>query len=119
MLLLDTLGELAQVYPLATAVFVGGSLVPRGGHNILEPAIAGRAVIVGPHMENFQQIADDFLEAGGLIQIGSPDALAPTVLRLLHDAAHRNDVGNRARALIERNRGALDETMAALEALVR
>jgi 3-deoxy-D-manno-octulosonic-acid transferase len=118
-LLLDTLGELAQVYPLATAVFVGGSLVPRGGHNILEPAIAGRAVIVGPHMENFQQIADDFLEAGGLIQIGSPDALAPTVLRLLNDAAHRNDVGNRARALIERNRGALDETVAALEALVR
>jgi len=117
-LLLDTLGELAQVYPLATAVFVGGSLVARGGHNVLEPAVAGRAVIVGPHMENFQQIADDFLEAGGLIQIGSPEGLAPAVLRLLNDAAHRNDVGGRARALIERNRGALDETVAALEALV-
>jgi 3-deoxy-D-manno-octulosonic-acid transferase len=70
-------------------------------------------------MENFQQIADDFLEAGGLIQVDSSDTLAPAVLRLLNDAAHRNDVGGRARALIERNRGALDETVSALEALVR
>ena len=59
-LLLDTLGELAQVYALASVVFVGGSLVPSGGHNILEPAVAGKAVVVGPHMENFQEIADQF-----------------------------------------------------------
>jgi 3-deoxy-D-manno-octulosonic-acid transferase len=69
-------------------------------------------------MENFQQIADDFLEAGGLIQIDSPDGLAPAVLRVLSDPDHRSDVGGRARALIERNRGALDATVAALQALV-
>lgn len=57
-LLLDSLGELSQVYSLASVVFVGGSLVPAGGHNILEPAVSGRAVVVGPHMENFQEIAD-------------------------------------------------------------
>src|SRR4030095_15811921 len=64
--LLDTLGELVQVYPLATVVFVGGSLVPTGGHNILEPAVAGKAVIVGPYMQNFQEIAQKFRCEGAM-----------------------------------------------------
>ncbi len=70
-LVLDTLGELAQVYPLATVVFVGGSLVPAGGHNVLEAAVAGKAVVVGPHMENFQEIADQFRAEGALVQVAS------------------------------------------------
>ena len=71
-LLLDTLGELAQVYALASVVFVGGSLVPAGGHNILEPAVAGKAVVVGPHMENFQEIADQFRAESAMVQVELP-----------------------------------------------
>ena len=77
MLLLDSLGELAQVYALASVVFVGGSLVPSGGHNILEPAVAGKAVVVGPHMENFQEIADQFRSESALVQVASADELGP------------------------------------------
>ena len=114
---LDTLGELAQVYPLATVVFVGGSLVPSGGHNILEAAVAGKAVIVGPHMENFQEIADAFRAEDAMVQVRSPRVLADEVLRLLTDDGRRREVGERARRLVERNRGALRQTLDALSAL--
>jgi len=117
-LVLDTMGELAQVYPFATIVFVGGSLVPTGGHNVLEPALAGRAVIVGPHMENFQEIADEFRDAGALVQIAEAAALGPAVRRLLADAQERERLGSRARALVEGNRGALRATVEALAELV-
>ena len=76
MLLLDSLGELSQLYALASVVFVGGSLVPSGGHNILEPAVAGKPVVVGPHMENFQEIADQFRAEEALVQVASADELA-------------------------------------------
>jgi 3-deoxy-D-manno-octulosonic-acid transferase len=117
-LVLDTLGELAQVYPLATAVFVGGSLVPAGGHNILEPAVAGRAVVVGPHMENFQEIADTFRAEGALVEVRSAEDLGREVAALLVDEARRRELGDRARALIDRNRGALRATVDALAGLV-
>ena len=115
---LDTLGELARVYPLATVVFVGGSLVPKGGHNILEAAVAGKAVVVGPHMENFQEIADEFVGAGAVVQVPSADALAAEVSVLLTDAARRAALGEKARLLVHRNRGALRTTVDALAALV-
>ena len=117
-LLLDTIGELARVYPAATVVFVGGSLVPAGGHNVLEPAVAGRAVVVGPHMENFQEIAETFLAEGALVQVASEDGLAAALLDLLRDPGRREEIGRRARALVERNRGALDATLDALGRLV-
>jgi 3-deoxy-D-manno-octulosonic-acid transferase len=117
-LLLDTMGELAHVYPFATVVFVGGSLVPTGGHNVLEPGLAGRAVIVGPHMENFQEIADEFRAAGALVQIAEAAALGPAVARLLADPQERECLGARARALVEGNRGALRATVEALAELV-
>jgi 3-deoxy-D-manno-octulosonic-acid transferase len=117
-LVLDTMGELAQAYPFATIVFVGGSLVPTGGHNVLEPALAGRAVIVGPHMENFQEIADEFRDAGALVQIAEAAALGPAVRRLLADPPERERLGARARALVEGNRGALRATVEALAELV-
>src|SRR6185503_9739701 len=104
-LLLDTMGELAHAYPFATVVFVGGSLVPTGGHNVLEPGLAGRAVIVGPHMDNFQEIADEFRAAGALVQIAQAAALGPAVARLLADPQERARLGERARALVEANRG--------------
>ncbi len=117
-LLLDSLGELAQVYALASVVFVGGSLVPAGGHNILEPAVAGRAVVVGPHMENFQEIAEQFRGEGALVQVASPDELAREVSALLVDPERRRGLGERARALVSRNRGAVSRTADALGSLL-
>jgi 3-deoxy-D-manno-octulosonic-acid transferase len=117
-LLLDTLGELAQVYALGTIAFIGGSLVSSGGHNVLEAAIHGKPVIVGPHMENFQEIADLFLADGALLQVASRDALAPAVLALFGDEPRRRRIGDAARALVDRHRGALDRTVEALAPLV-
>jgi len=117
-LLLDTLGELAQVYALASVVFVGGSLVPAGGHNILEPAVAGKAVVVGPYMENFQEIADQFRSESAMVQVGSPDELAREVSALLLDEGRRRGLGERARDLVGRNRGAVSRTTGALSSLL-
>ena len=118
MLLLDTLGELAQVYSLASVVFVGGSLVPSGGHNILEPAVAGKPVVVGPHMENFQEIADAFRAESAMVQVASADELGREVSALLLDEPRRRDLGERARGLVGRNRGAVSRTTDALAPLL-
>jgi 3-deoxy-D-manno-octulosonic-acid transferase len=117
-LLLDTLGELASLYPLATVVFVGGSLVATGGHNVLEPAAAGRAVVVGPHMENFQEIADQFRDAGALVQVSDAEQLGSELIALASDAERRRRIGNSGQALVESSRGALDRTLEALEPLM-
>ena len=82
---LDTIGELAQVYQAATVVFVGGSLVPIGGHNILEPAVYGKPIVFGPHMQNFAEIADAFLSGRAAIQVTSGRELEDTLIRLLSD----------------------------------
>jgi 3-deoxy-D-manno-octulosonic-acid transferase len=118
-LLLDTLGELAQVYALAGVVFVGGSLVPSGGHNILEPAVAGKPVLVGPHMENFQEIADQFRAEAALVQVGSVEELAREVVALFSDEERRRRLGDRARELVARNRGAVRKTADALSSLLQ
>jgi 3-deoxy-D-manno-octulosonic-acid transferase len=118
-LLLDSLGELAQVYALASVVFVGGSLVPSGGHNILEPAVAGKPVIVGPHMDNFQEITDQFREQHALLQVSSADELGREVAALLLDERRRAGLGERARELVGRNRGAVARSTDALESLLR
>jgi 3-deoxy-D-manno-octulosonic-acid transferase len=104
--LLDTLGELAGLYRLADAVFVGGSLVPAGGHNILEPAWFARAPIFGPSMENFSDIARDFLAAGAAVEVADGAGLAAAWARLLEDVAERERMGRAARELVERNAGA-------------
>jgi 3-deoxy-D-manno-octulosonic-acid transferase len=117
-LVLDTMGELAQVYPFATVVFVGGSLVSSGGHNVLEPARAGKAVVVGPHMENFQEIADELRAADALVQVSRAEDLGPAIARLLQSASERDRLGARGRELVERNRGALQATVEALAELV-
>ncbi len=117
-LLLDTLGELAHVYALASVVFVGGSLVASGGHNILEPAVAGKPVLVGPHMENFQEIADTFRAESAIVQVASADELAREVAALMLDEARRRELGERARGLVGRNRGAVGRTTDALVPLL-
>lgn len=108
---LDTIGELAQLYSIATAVFVGGSLVPAGGHNILEPALYGKPIVFGPHMENFAEIADTFLSNSAAIQVGSDRELEEAVVGLMGDPVRRARLGAAARALIDANRGAKDRTL--------
>ena len=117
-IVLDSIGELARLFRLATVVFVGGSLVPAGGHNILEPAVFGKAVLFGPHMENFAGVADLFVERDAAWQIHSEQELGEAVETLLADSARREALGTAARALVDGNRGARGRTLAAIRALL-
>ena len=109
--ILDTMGELAPLYQIATAVFVGGSLVPAGGHNILEPAVHGRPIVFGPHMQNFTEIAGAFLAGRAAIQVRSARELEETMVSLMSDPVRRARLGAAARALVDANRGAKDKTL--------
>ncbi len=104
-LLLDTIGELASWYGVADVAFVGGSLAPRGGHNILEPASQGVPVIVGPHMHNFEAITRDLLDCGALYQIQHESQLLAAVEGLLTDRARAEKMGASGRRLVEANAG--------------
>jgi 3-deoxy-D-manno-octulosonic-acid transferase len=116
--ILDRIGELAQLFQVATTVFVGGSLVDAGGHNILEPAVFGKPIVFGPHMQNFAEIARAFLDQGAAIQIRSGRDLETVLLELLGDPVRRARLGVAARALVEANRGARGKTLAALSELL-
>jgi 3-deoxy-D-manno-octulosonic-acid transferase len=116
--ILDTIGELAQLYQIATAVFVGGSLVEAGGHNILEPAVYGKPIVVGPHMANFAEITRTFLENGAVEQVPDAGALEHALLGLLSDPVRRARLGAAARALVEANRGARSRTMTVVSELL-
>jgi 3-deoxy-D-manno-octulosonic-acid transferase len=111
---LDSIGELAQLYQLATAVFVGGSLADHGGHNILEPAIFGKPIVFGPYMQNFREIADTFIANGAAVQVHSERDLEDALLALLTDPVRRARLGAAARALVEANRGAKEKTLAVI-----
>lgn len=115
---LDTFGELAQVYQLATIVFVGGSLANYGGHNILEPAIFGKPIVIGPHMQNFREIAETFVGSGAAVQVQSERELEEALRALMTDPVRRASLGAAARALVDANRGAKDKTMAVLSELL-
>ncbi len=115
---LDTIGELPQVYQIATAVFVGGSLVDTGGHNILEPAAFGKPVVFGPYVHNFKEITDAFLVHGAAIQVTSARGLEEALLGLLTDPVRRARLGAAARALVESNRGAKDKSLAIIAQLL-
>jgi 3-deoxy-D-manno-octulosonic-acid transferase len=116
--ILDTVGELAQLYQVATVVFVGGSLVDTGGHNILEPAIFGKPIVFGPHMQNFAEIARTFLDNGAAIQVRTGRELGPALLDLLGDPVRRASLGAAARALVEANRGARIKSLTAIAQLL-
>ena len=120
-ILLDTIGELAQLYRFAAVVFVGGSLVPRGGHNIIEPAVYSKAIIVGPHTENFRQVIADFASAGALVQVsakgeGASGSFTSEIIRLLSDREFAAALGARAHDILLRSRGATECTMKAIKA---
>ena len=124
-LILDTVGELAAVYRFATVAFVGGSLIRHGGHSIMEPALYSRAIVIGPSMENFRQIADEFHAHGGVLQIsaGEKDSdaqvgqLADVFVKLLQNEKEREKLGKAAFAILEKNRGATRRTAERIAAI--
>jgi len=113
-LLLDSIGELASLYRLADGVFVGGSLVDSGGHNILEPAAFGKVPVFGPSMENFAAIAASLVESKAAIQVESPEDAGVEMIHLLKDPEKMQRMGGTARQLVESSRGALDRALAAI-----
>ena len=116
--ILDTIGELAQLYQIATLVFVGGSLADAGGHNILEPAVFGKPIVFGPHMHNFAEISRTFLENRGAVQVHSATGLETVLVDLLSDPVRRASLGAAARALVEANRGARQRSLAVITQLL-
>ena len=106
-LLLDTIGELAEIFGVADVVFVGGSLVPTGGHNVVEPAFWGKPVIFGPHMNNFRDVASLFLRADAALQVADADGLAEAALRLLDDPAEARRMGEQAKGVVSEQAGAV------------
>jgi 3-deoxy-D-manno-octulosonic-acid transferase len=118
-LLLDSIGELAALYSLADAVFVGGSLVAAGGHNILEPAWFSKPPVFGPSMENFEEMAVRFLVARAGIQVSSGTMLGRVWIQLMENSAVRERMGEAARRLSLENRGATLRSLDRIEALLR
>lgn len=115
--LLDSVGELASVYELADLAFIGGSLIPAGGHNILEPAQHGVAIVTGPHTFNFREIVRVFSEADA-VRVVSANDLAAQFLELLADEETRKNLGQRAKQVFLQNAGATERTVAALGELL-
>jgi 3-deoxy-D-manno-octulosonic-acid transferase len=109
--LLDSYGELAGVYRRAAAAFIGGTLAPTGGHNPLEAARFGIPVAVGPSMDNFREMADEFDREGAWTRVADGAALGAFLRRCLDEPEAARELGARGRALIERNRGALERTL--------
>jgi len=116
--ILDSIGELAYVFQVASVVFVGGSLVDHGGHNILEPAVHGKPIVFGPHMHNFREISEAFVNNGAAVQVQSERELEEVLRNLVTDPVRRASLGAAARALVDANRGAKDKTMAVVSELL-
>ncbi len=115
--LLDTIGDLASVYSLASVAFVGGSIVPAGGHNPLEPAQFGVPIIMGPHYANFRAITNDLL-AGDALRIAQPHDLAAVLIQLLRERPAAEAMGARARRVFEQQPGATARCVEAIRALL-
>jgi 3-deoxy-D-manno-octulosonic-acid transferase len=107
-ILLDTLGELMGLYSLGTLVFVGGSLVPVGGHNPLEPLFFRKCVLFGPHMFNFLEISNRLIENGGAIQVSGKEDLFSQMKRLLFDEDARKEVGEKGYQFLQKHQGATE-----------
>jgi 3-deoxy-D-manno-octulosonic-acid transferase len=116
-LLLDSIGELASVYSLGDVAFVGGSLVPRGGHNILEPAQHGVAVVVGNHTENFRDIVELF-QSRSAVRVATESELPLVFMELIENEAERKALGHRAQETLRAQQGATARTLEALQELV-
>lgn len=117
--LVDTLGELLTFYAAADVAFVAGSLVPIGGHNLLEPAALGLPILTGPHNFNSEDVARLLLEVGAARVVHNADELAVEITRLLSDAMERHCMGDIGRRTLDKNRGALQRLLDLIDPLVR
>jgi 3-deoxy-D-manno-octulosonic-acid transferase len=117
-MLVDTVGELARIFELADVVFVGGSLVTTGGHNILEPAYWSKPILFGPFMGNFRDMASMFVEADAAIQVRDSAELAQRIVALLTDATQRCELGRRAKALLQSQSGITQRVMEQIDRLL-
>ena len=113
---IDTMGELMAFYACAEVAFVGGSLQPVGGHNLLEPAAVGTATVTGPHLHNFVEISRRLREAGALVIADDADAIAQALGELLADTQARGKISEAGRTLVEQGRGALARTLQMIDA---
>jgi 3-deoxy-D-manno-octulosonic-acid transferase len=118
-LLLDTIGELAGLYRFADAVFVGGSLVPAGGHNILEPATFGKPPVFGNSMDNFAEVAAAFISRGAGIKVNNPEELGSAWIHLVQDPEKARAMGAAARAIVDENRGATEKTISYIKNILQ
>jgi 3-deoxy-D-manno-octulosonic-acid transferase len=122
--LFDTIGELRALFPVATVVFMGGSIAPVGGHNILEPAAAGACIVIGPNTQNFDEMVKRFTARQALVQIppqqngAMASSLAETFKKLLNDPYEREILAARGQQLIEENRGATSCAIDHIKALL-
>jgi 3-deoxy-D-manno-octulosonic-acid transferase len=114
-LFVDTTGELRNFYSVADIIFVGKSLLEHGGQNPIEPAMFGKAIVVGPNMENFPSVMPVFLQANAVLQVPDAQALEDGIENLLSDAAARETLGARAAAVVAENRGAIERTVKLLD----
>jgi 3-deoxy-D-manno-octulosonic-acid transferase len=114
----DTMGEVPLFYAAGNVAFVGGTLVPVGGHNLLEPAALGRPVVTGPHLFNQQDIANKFEKLGAVITVNNAGQLGSAVADLFEDRDTARDIGARGRDVVLQNRGSLDRLLKLLEPLV-
>ncbi len=117
-ILLDTMGELMSLYSLGTLVFIGGTLVPVGGHNPIEPLFFKKCVLFGPHMFHFLEISRQLVEAGGAIQVGGKEDLAFHLKRLLSDESARKEVGEKGYQFLQKHRGATERMFEAIKPLL-
>ncbi|MCC5902019.1 MAG: lipid IV(A) 3-deoxy-D-manno-octulosonic acid transferase [Halomonas sp.] len=111
----DTLGELATLYAVGSVAYVGGSLVPLGGHNVLEPAALGKPVLCGPSLENFSDVAEPLLAVGALTLVDSPSALADTLAEYFSEPARIRKQGEAGQMALNAHRGALARTLKGLK----
>jgi 3-deoxy-D-manno-octulosonic-acid transferase len=114
-IVVDTVGELAQMYALGEVVFVGGSLVPRGGHNVLEPALRRKPVLMGPHTDNFREAAGLLAASGGAVVVQDGAAMGLELRRLLADPALASRRGEAAFAAVAGQHGAVRQTLDLVE----
>jgi 3-deoxy-D-manno-octulosonic-acid transferase len=105
-ILVDTMGELADLYGVADLVFVGGSLIPHGGQNMMEPAGLGRAVFFGPHFENFQESVDILLDADAAVMARDAEELRRELLTMAREPGRASAMGDRARKVVQDHKGA-------------
>jgi 3-deoxy-D-manno-octulosonic-acid transferase len=116
---IDAMGELMPFYAASDLAFVGGSLVPIGGHNVLEPAALSTPVLVGPHTFNFEEITLTLIQEGGGSRVHSSEELGPVVLQLLRDPAQRERMGIAARMVFDSERGAVERVMRMIDNLLQ